>query len=419
MWIGSALVPLYFLGDQSNYSGSIDIGREYLVDIEITGDQITQVLPHRADRQIDLDLEGGIVLPCLVDCHTHLDKAHTWQRAPNPDGTFRGAIEALERDRQNWNANDLTRRMEFALECSYRHGTRAIRTHLDVPPSQLEITTAVFQDLQQKWQDRLELQAVSLISLDLFVGSYGELVADSFARMGGILGGVAYPNPDLESQIDRVFSLAKAYHLALDFHVDETDDPQSDCLRSVAEAVLRHQFPYPVTCGHCCSLANQAPQIAQTTLALVKAAEISIVSLPLCNLYLQDRRAGRTPRWRGVTLLKEAQAMGIPVAIAHDNCRDAFYPLGDHDLWQIFTMATLIGHLDYPQWLQSITTIPAQIMGLNPGLVAPGQKADLILFNGSTYNELLARPQTDRQVIRNGKFIECKSPSYRQLDKQF
>lgn len=411
MWIGSALVPPSFLGDQA----------DCLVDIEIKGDQITQVVPHRQERQIDWDLEGGIVLPCLVDCHTHLDKAHTWQRSPNPDGTFRGAIAALERDRQYWNATDLAKRMEFALECSYYHGTRAIRTHLDVPPGQLEITTAVFEGLQQKWENRLELQAVSLISLDLFMGSYGEAVASRFAQLGGILGGVAYPNPDLKSQLDRVFSLAKAYQLALDFHVDETDDPQSDCLRSVAEAVLSHQFPYPVTCGHCCSLANQAPETAQTTMALVKAAQIAIVSLPLCNLYLQDRRPGRTPRWRGITLLKEIKEMGIPLAIAHDNCRDAFYPLGDHDLWQIFTTATLIGHLDddYDRWLPSIMTTPAQIMSLNPALVAPGQKADLIVFNSRTYNELLARPQTDRRVIRNGKPIGHKLPSYQQLDELF
>lgn len=408
MWIGRAFVPPGLLPE--------NLGS--LVDIEITADRISQVVPHQ--ELPSYDWEGGIVLPCFVDCHTHLDKAHTWERAPNPDGTFWGAIAALDRDRVNWNRADLTNRMDFALQCSYHHGTRAIRTHLDVPPGQLEITTGVFRELRQEWHDRVELQAVSLISLDLFMGSYGELVADTFAAMDGILGGVAYPNPDLEAQLDRVFDLAQERHLALDFHVDETDDPKSECLRAVAEQVLKRQFPHPVTCGHCCSLATQEPGVAQTTIELVKAAGIHLVSLPLCNLYLQDRAPGRTPRWRGVTLLNEIQAAGIPIAIAHDNCRDAFYAFGDHDLLQIFATAVLIGHLDqnYPQWLASITTIPAQIMGLKPVKITVGDKADLILFNSQTYSELLSRPQTDRIVIRNGRPIGTKLPSYRQLGER-
>ena len=59
-------------------------------------------------------------------------------------------------------------------------------------------------------------------------------------------------------------------------------------------------------------------------------AGISVVSLPMCNLYLQDRRTdGTTPRWRGVTLLHEMKARGIKVAIASDNTRDPFYAYGD------------------------------------------------------------------------------------------
>lgn len=400
MWLRRAHVPPPFLGQP--YEG--------LVDIAIENDRIIAVQPALPATPIhpeDWDLEGGIVLPCFVDCHTHLDKAHTWERSPNPDGTFTGALTALAADRIHWTAADLYQRMEFALERSYRHGTRALRTHLDVPPGQLAISVGVFQELQQDWCDRMTLQAVSLISLDLFLDEYGEKVADTFAQLGGVLGGVAYANPDLGAQLDRVLTLAKDRHLALDFHVDETNDPYSQCLKAVAEAVIRHKFSYPVTCGHCCSLALQPEEVVQQTIDLVKAAGISIVSLPTCNLYLQDRQVNRTPRWRGITLIHELDQAGIPVAIGHDNCRDAFYPLGDHDLLQIFATATLIGHLDNPYhyWLPCITTTPARIMGIEPGLIAPGSPADMILFSSRTYGELLSRPQSDRQVIRNGRLI--------------
>ncbi|MHA1549521.1 MAG: cytosine deaminase, partial [Alphaproteobacteria bacterium] len=79
-----------------------------------------------------IDLDGGMLWPCLVDMHTHLDKGHIWPRAPNPDGTFDGALNATDRDRTaHWSAEDVHARMEFALRCAYAHGTALIRTHLD------------------------------------------------------------------------------------------------------------------------------------------------------------------------------------------------------------------------------------------------------------------------------------------------
>src|SRR5262249_33842173 len=88
-----------------------------------------------------VDLGPGQVWPCLVDVHTHLDKGHTWDRAPNPDGTFGGALRTVAADRAaRWSAEDVHRRMEFGLRCSFAHGTGAIRTHLDSLAPQGAIT---------------------------------------------------------------------------------------------------------------------------------------------------------------------------------------------------------------------------------------------------------------------------------------
>jgi cytosine deaminase len=47
----------------------------------------------------------GLVWPCFVDLHTHLDKGHIWPRQPNPDGSFASALTAVETDRnRHWNA---------------------------------------------------------------------------------------------------------------------------------------------------------------------------------------------------------------------------------------------------------------------------------------------------------------------------
>ncbi|MGB7892836.1 MAG: cytosine deaminase [Microcoleus sp.] len=397
-----------------------------LVDVEIAAGTIAQITPagtkpvsSSGDIPV-VDLQGGLVWPCFVDMHTHLDKGHIWERSPNPDGTFASAIEAVGADAQkNWNADDVYKRMEFGLKCSYAHGTKAIRTHIDSAGEQGTVSLGVFEALQAEWGDRLILQAVSLVSLDYYLTPAGEKLADRIAQIGGILGGVAYINPDLDKQLDRVFTLAKERNLNLDFHTDENDDPESTTLREVAKTAIRHEFSDQIICGHCCSLAVQPSDLVTETLELVKEANIGIVSLPMCNLYLQDRESQHTPRWRGVTLLHELKAAGIPVAVASDNCRDPFYGFGDHDVLEVFNMAVRIAHLDRPygDWPCAVTKTPADLMGLpNLGRIAVGLPADLILFKARNFSELLSRSQGDRTVLRQGIKIDTILPDYRELD---
>ncbi len=397
-----------------------------LVDVEIAAGTIAKITTADTEHLFPIadipivDLCGGLILPCFVDMHTHLDKGHIWDRSPNPDGTFGSAIESARADAQkNWNADDVYRRMEFALKCSYAHGTTAIRTHIDATGEQGMVSLGVLEALQAEWGAKLILQAVSLVSLDYFLTPAGEKLASRIAQIGGILGGVAYMNPDLDKQLDRVFSLAQEHGLNLDFHTDENDDLESTTLREVAKTAIRHKFSGQIICGHCCSLAVQPPDLVTETLALVKEANIGIVSLPMCNLYLQDRQSGRTPRWRGVTLLHELKAAGIPVAVASDNCRDPFYAFGDHDVLEVFNMAVRIAHLDMPygNWLRTVTQTPAELMGLpNLGKIAVGLPADLILFKARNFSELLSRAQGDRTVLRQGEKIDTTLPDYRELD---
>ncbi|CAN1211875.1 Cytosine deaminase [Tumidithrix helvetica PCC 7403] len=427
-WLCNVRVPACLISGLISESVAIetDLDGLALLNIEVRNGKIATILNSPLSSQIPLedvlqvDWHHGIALPCFIDVHTHLDKGHIWNRSPNPDGTFESALRAVAQDRDTrWTYEDVYRRMEFGLKCSYAHGTKAIRTHIDCPETQIAASLKAFQELRDIWRDRLYLQPVSLISLDLFMGDYGEQVANRIAELGGILGGVAYVNRDLEPQLDRLFCLAKDRGLDLDFHVDETDDPESNTLLHVAEAAIRNGFTGQIVCGHCCSLAVQDTEVAMKTIDLVKQAGIGVISLPLCNLYLQDRGSNRTPRWRGVTLLHELREAGVPVAIASDNCRDPFYGFGDHDLLQIFTMSTQICHLDRPygNWARTVTQTPANFMKLeDAGQLRVGSSADLILCKARSFSELFSRPQSDRIVLRNGQAIDTTLPNYSELD---
>jgi cytosine deaminase len=424
-WLKKALAPLCLLADPSpEVRAGADKDGLAFVDLRIEHGRISAVVPGGTAPCCGpgVNLERGQVWPCPADLHTHLDKGHIWPRQENPDGTFMGALQAVARDREaNWSAGDVAARMEFGLKCAYAHGTSAVRTHLDSVGKQAEISWPVFAELRERWAGRITLQAACLVPPEIYLSGEGERIASLVARQGGVLGCVTYMIPRLDEALDRMFALAAKYGLDVDFHVDETGDPEAVSLRRIAEAALRNRFEGRILCGHCCSLAMQEQDRALRTLDLVAEARIAVVTLPMCNLYLQDRVPGRTPRWRGVTLVHEMRARGIPVAVASDNCRDPFYGYGDHDMVEVYREATRILHLDRPfgDWPRAATAVPAAIMGLDGGLIGVGKSADLVVFRARGYSELLSRPQSDRVIFRAGLLLDARVPDYRELDGLF
>jgi cytosine deaminase len=428
-WLVNARIPLTFLDATVKHREVIPelVAAPFCedlvaADIEIRAGKIAAIAPlHSAPADApQLDLAQGLVFPCFADLHTHLDKGQSWNRRANIDGTFQSALEALMNDSKNWSADDLRQRIEFGLRCCYAHGTKAIRTHFDAFGEMSQTALGVFDELKQAWRDRLTIQTVSLVSLDYYLKPEGEKLADEVAASGSILGGVAYFKPDIDAELDRLFSLAAERNLAIDLHVDESLDPEDIALRRIAETKIRHDFSNPVVCGHCCSLSVQSETDVTDTIRWIKEADIGVVSLPMCNLYLQDRQPKRTPRYRGVTILHELKAAGVPVAIASDNCRDAFYAYGDLDGLEVLNQSTRIAHLDRPvgDWPRAITWTPADLMGLpDTGRIGLEQSADLVLFQARTFNELFSRPQSDRVVIRQGSEIDTTLPNYRELDR--
>ncbi len=421
-WLENAQVSKCFLGQNSGFKPENDDDL-VAVDLLIASGRVVRVEPAAStDERLEpiFDMEGGQVWPCFVDLHTHIDKGHIWPRKPNPDGTFMGALESVGQDREaRWTAEDVRARMDFSLRCAYAHGTRALRTHLDSSPPQHTISWPVFAALRDEWAGRIDLQAVTILGLEMMQPGIGDEIVDTVVAHQGILGAVTYPQDGMEERLRWMVAMADRYGLDLDFHVDETLDPDVLSLEAIAEVVSETGYSGTVTCGHCCSLSVQEEATLDRVLGKVAKANLSIVSLPMCNLYLQDRAADRTPRRRGVTLLHELKARGIRVSIASDNTRDPFYGYGDMDGLEVFTQAARIAHLDRPigDWPLSITDTPAAVMGLEaPARIEANAPVDLVLFKGRGFSELLSRPQKDRIVLRDGKPIDTTLPDYRELD---
>jgi len=402
------------------------------VDLDIAGGLIKRIVPSGSEIVSGaVDLDHSQVWPAFVDVHTHLDKGHILPRASNPDGTVLGAVRTVAADRTaHWSADDVRRRFEFGLRCSYAHGTAAIRTHLDCELPQAEISWPVFAELRSAWSGRMDLQAVGKLPLELYQTEYGRKFAAMVAEYGGVLGGVTriagmslkQAVPVVDASLDALFQLAEQHSLDIDLHVDESGDPEAETLGQVARAALRHHFQGRVVCGHCCSLAVQAQPVVDEVLSLCAQAGLAVVTLPMINQYLQGRSPGTTPRWRGVTLVHELSRRGVQVAVASDNCRDPFFAFGDHDMLEVYNQSVRIAHLDLPfaPWPAAATSVPAQLMGLGArGTIREGAPADLVLFRARTMSELIARPQADRVVLRAGRAIDTNLPDHRELDSLF
>ena len=184
------------------------------------GDDVAAGLPA-------FDLDGGMIWPVCADLHTHLDKGQTWFRVPNPSGRWQDALALVAKDRETrWSAEDVAARMDFSLRCAFVHGTAAVRTHIDSMGGQGAISWPVLAQMRDRWAGRIALQGVSLAMLDSYAVEEGERLADLVADHGGILGAVVINDPDPGPALDRVFALARDRNLDLDFHADETDNPQ-------------------------------------------------------------------------------------------------------------------------------------------------------------------------------------------------
>jgi cytosine deaminase len=394
-------------------------------DLRITHGVIAAIAP-AGTAPAGVDLRGGMVLPCFTDVHTHLDKGHIWPRSPNPDGTFMGALTAVMGDREkSWSADDMQGRFRFGLACSYAHGTAAIRTHLDTYLPHAHQSWAVFSALRDEWAGRIALEGVSICPIDRFAGDQGAEIADLVAAHGGILGFVTRLSGQGEGVIpagfqdllDHCFSLAEARGLDLDLHVDESGETEAATLPLIARTAIRRGFKGKIQVGHICSLSLQPDEVIAETIRLVAEAGIRVVSLPMCNMYLQGRAPATTPRWRGVTLLHELAAAAVPVSVASDNCRDPFYAFGDHDMLEVFREAVRIAQLDHPvePWFTSVSSTPAEVMG-REGTLREGGPADLVLLRARAWHEALSRQQADRVVLRAGREIDTTLPDYAALD---
>ena len=387
-----------------------------LADLRLRGGRIEAITPHAVTHDDGWNLHGAPVLPGLVEAHTHIDKAFTLARLGALKPGLLAAIETMIADRETWTVADVHARASRCLQWAFEAGVVKLRTHCDWwEPQGAPLAWKVLRGLGEEWAGRIALERVSLIALQLFAERAGaralaKTVAASGA--GACLGAFVHSSNWSELSLRHLFEAAEEFGLDVDLHCDEELNPQAAGVAITATLLGEIGFSGRVICGHNCALASQPEAQALATLDAVAAAPITLVSLPTTNLLLQDAQTGRTPRQRGISLIKEARARGIPLLISTDNVQDAFCRAGSFDPVEALAVGALAAQLEQPfdEWSEAICRGDWLTRSPSVPPLRAGALADLVIFGAADAYGWPTRAQS-RVVLRAGRVVTGIVPS--------
>lgn len=362
------------------------------VDVTLAAGRVQSVSAPRGGAD-GVDLSGFLLSPAAVEPHAHLDKAFLADVVTNETGDLMGAIVAMRSIRARLNPEETLERAERAARLLAANGVGAVRTHADTTLDNGLTSVSALAALRERVADVIDVEIVALCGWPV-VGRHGAdqraLLADALDAGADLVGGCPHLEDDRDTRAatEALLAIAAAHGRDVDLHTDETLDPSAVGLADVAEAVSAG-FPHRVTASHCVSLSMQ-PEARQREIAeAVAAAGISVVALPITNLYLQGRDHQQAMP-RGVTAVRALREAGVNVAAGADNLQDPFNPLGRACALETAGLMVVTTHvLPHEAW--SMVTDAGRIaLGQEPFGVEPGAPADLVAIRADSIRQAIA-----------------------------
>lgn len=391
---------------RSNMSVAVQDGR-------IT--EVTEGLTAPAHETVDA---GGLLLsPPFVDAHFHMDSTLSYgQPRVNQSGTLLEGIALWGELKPQLTHEAIVQRALQYCDWAVAQGLLAIRSHVDTSDASLLPVRALL-DVKQRVAPYLNLQLVAFPQ-DGVLRSPGGL--DNLKRaldLGvDLVGGIPHFERTMAQGAESVkilCELAASLGKRVDMHCDESDDPLSRHVETLAHETHRLGLHGRVAGSHLTSMHSMDNYYVSKLIPLMAEAQLGVVANPLINVTLQGRH-DTYPKRRGMTRVPELMAAGLTVAFGHDCVMDPWYGGGSADMLEAAHMglhvAQMTSQAAMRQCFEAVTTNPAQLLGLEGYGLAAGCHADFVLLHARTPVEAIRLRSARLAVYRRGRKI-ASSPA--------
>ena len=376
-----------------------------------------------ANAKKTIDAQGHLVSPPFVDPHFHMDATLSLGTPRmNVSGTLLEGISLWSELKPIQNVEQIIDRALRYCDLAVSMGIGAIRSHVDICDNSLKGVEALLE-VQRKVAPYIELQLVAFPQDGIFRDPNAKENLINALDMGvNVVGGIPHFERTMQDGADSVkflCEIAAERGLMVDMHCDESDDPQSRHIETLAFETSRLGLHGRVAGSHLTSMHSMDNYYVSKLIPLMAEAEIHAIPNPLINIMLQGRHDSY-PKRRGQTRVPELKNAGINVGFGSDCVMDPWYSLGKADMLDVAHMGLHVGQLssrlDMEWCFDAVTLNSANIMGLEGYGLKRGCKADMVILQANDKIDAIRLRANRLFVIRAGKVISTTKPIHAELD---
>jgi cytosine deaminase len=383
------------------------------IDIGILDGRIAALAPQLVARGVrEIDAAGDLVSPPFVDAHFHMDATLSYGLPRvNRSGTLLEGIALWGELKPQLSQDALIERALRYCDWAVARGLLAIRTHVDVCDDRLLAVEALLE-VKRRVAPYLDLQLVAFPQDGLLRSANAfENLKRSIDMGVDVVGGIPHFERTMAQGAESVRLLcefAAERGLRVDMHCDESDDPMSRHIETLAYEAQRLGLQGRVAGSHLTSMHSMDNYYVSKLIPLIAESGVAAIANPLINITLQGRN-DTYPKRRGMTRVPELMAAGVDVAFGHDCVLDPWYGMGSGDMLEVAHMGLHVAQMTGLEAMQScftaITETPARILGLDGYGLAPGCHADLVILGAGSTVEAIRLRAPRRFVLRRGQIV--------------
>lgn len=385
--------------------------------IAVRDGRIVEVAPviDAAARET-VDAQGLLVSPPFVDAHFHMDATLSYGKPRvNQSGTLLEGIALWGELKPQLTQEEVVERALAYCDWAVARGLLAIRSHVDTSDPSLLAVEALLE-VKRRVAPYLDLQLVAFPQ-DGVLRAPGALPnLERALDMGvDVVGGIPHFERTMAEgahSVRQLCEIAARRGKLVDMHCDESDDPLSRHVETLAFETQRLGLQGRVTGSHLTSMHSMDNYYVSKLLPLIAEAQLGVVSNPLISITLQGRHDAY-PKRRGLTRVPELMAQGVTVAFGQDCVMDPWYALGSADMLEVASMglhvAQMTSQAAMRQCFDAVTVNPARILHLEGYGLEPGCHADFVLLQARNTIEAIRLRAARLKVYRRGALV-AESP---------